>query len=348
MSDYRFIVEPSLIAAPAPAWGYLREPVLQRMPGGTLFCTFLTGGPTEPHDENLVAATHSADGGASWSPLRVLFDHPTRAAWATELFVAAGPPRFFVHTYDCACDKNELRAFQSVSDDAGRTWTEPVTLPGGVANLSVRQGIVLQDGAWLFPVYWQEQLGDWAWEKTGPGIDVAGIPATWPFRCGALRTENGGASYTLHGHLRAAGKLWEPAAAEIGDGRILMLMRADKTGVLYRSHSADGGRSWSPAEPSAIPNPGSKIALLRHGGALLLLGNQDGRIGREGRRRLSLWLSHDGGESWTAGPVLAEAPTGRVACYPHAFLAEDEAKLYVACDTYREQYLLKIPYAELF
>lgn len=216
--DYQFAVEPSLIATTDDQWRYIREPVLRRMPDGALYCTFLTGGPMEPHDENVVVATRSEDDGATWSPLEILFEHPTRAAWATELFVDAGLPRLFIHTYDCASDKCELRAFQSISRDSGRTWSEPQSLPGGVANLSVRQGIVLNSGTWLFPVYWQEQIGAWAWKKTGPGIDVTKIPAEWPFRCGVLRTTTEGAHYALHGYLCAPGKLWEPNVIPTADG----------------------------------------------------------------------------------------------------------------------------------
>jgi len=343
IADYQFAVTPYLIAATDHQWTYIREPVLRRMPDRSLYCTFLTGGPTEPHDDNVVVATRSEDDGATWSPLEVIFSHPTRAAWATELFVEAGHPRLFVHTYDCASDKCELRAFQSISQDSGRTWSEPQSLPGGVANLSVRQGVVLDGGAWLFPVYWQEQTGAWAWEKTGPGIDVTKIPAEWPFRCGALRTTSDGACYSLHGHLCAAGKLWEPNVIQTGDGRILMLIRADKTGVLYQSWSEDDGLNWSAAVPSTIPNPGSKITLLRRDNTLILLGNQSGCIGREGRRILSLWISSDNGTTWQPGLDLVRAPENKVACYPHAFLDYKESLLYLTCDTYAEQYLLKIP-----
>jgi len=44
LADYQFAVEPCLMASTDNQWSYIREPVLRRMPDGTLYCTFLTGG----------------------------------------------------------------------------------------------------------------------------------------------------------------------------------------------------------------------------------------------------------------------------------------------------------------
>ena len=46
---------------------YAREPVIRRMPDGSLLCLFLTGGPTEPHNENKTVACRSFDGGDTWT-----------------------------------------------------------------------------------------------------------------------------------------------------------------------------------------------------------------------------------------------------------------------------------------
>jgi len=42
-----------------------------------------------------------------------------------------------------------------------------------------------------------------------------------------------------------------------------MLRRADTTNRLWRSDSSDGGRTWSNAYPTGIPNPGSKPRLMK-------------------------------------------------------------------------------------
>ena len=42
---------------------YAREPVLRRMKDGSLVCLFLTGGPKEPDNDNVVKITRSEDEG---------------------------------------------------------------------------------------------------------------------------------------------------------------------------------------------------------------------------------------------------------------------------------------------
>lgn len=64
---------------------FAREPVLRRMADGSLVCLFLTGGPTEPHNDNHVVISRSLDDGCTWSVPEPLFSHRGRAVWATEL-----------------------------------------------------------------------------------------------------------------------------------------------------------------------------------------------------------------------------------------------------------------------
>ena len=54
---------------------YGREPVIEIMPNGTIVCVMITGGPTEPHNENIVVITRSYDGGKTWSKPEKLFSH---------------------------------------------------------------------------------------------------------------------------------------------------------------------------------------------------------------------------------------------------------------------------------
>ena len=42
---------------------YGREPVISVMPNGSLVCVMITGGPTEPHNDNVVVICRSYDGG---------------------------------------------------------------------------------------------------------------------------------------------------------------------------------------------------------------------------------------------------------------------------------------------
>ncbi len=339
----QFTYRPSMIFRAEGEWLTAREPVLRPMPDGSLACLIYSGGPTEPHDENVVLITRSLDRGATWSAAEVLFKHDTRGVWATELFTEGERPCIFVHTFDAASHYLELKSYRSFFDSG--TWSEPVSLPGGFGNVIARQGVVLTDGSWVFPVYWQEALGGWNWKKDGPGYQPHD---KWRFVSGALRSDDGGESFSLHGNLRADINLWEPNIVEVSPNHLVMLMRADGVPLKYRSESVDGGRTWSPPEPSDIPDANSKMTLLRWGQRVILLHNPAAVAGWLNRRTLSLWVSEDGCKTWPIKIDLAKGVEGDlIVCYPHAFIDHDEQILYVACDTAVTHYLLKVPLADI-
>ena len=84
----------ALILRAQPRFEYAREPLLRRMPNGDLLCVFLSGGHTEPDNQNFVIAVRSQDDGISWSEPQVLSRHGERAVWATELF-CEGPLDYY-------------------------------------------------------------------------------------------------------------------------------------------------------------------------------------------------------------------------------------------------------------
>jgi len=348
MQDYNFAYPPQMIMDARPTWGWAREPVLQRMPDGALVCFHYSGGPTEPHNENVVLLTRSADDGATWSKPVVAFDHPVRSTWVTEIFTMGDRPCAFVHTLDASSHYNELHTYCSFTSDQGKIWTAPVSMPGGVHHVSVRQGFSLHDGTWVFPCYWQEMEGEWDWQPQPDG----GLPknsfrpeSRWFMRSGVLRSVNRGQSFTLHGYVRAAGiNLWEPNAVEIAPNRLVMWLRAEGRGVKYRADSSDGGLTWTAPEPTDIPDPSTKITVLSIGDAVVMLHNRDTDFDR---RRLALWVSRDGGRTWPQQlDLVGSLKAGRAICYPHAFADSARALLYVACDLKDRHLLIKIPFAD--
>ncbi len=344
----------TLMFQSGPAFSFAREPVLRRMPDGSLFALIYTGGDREPSPDNVVAAVRSVDDGESWSEPEVLFRHPFRSCWATELFTEGPRPFLVFHTYDFRTHYSEVRAFLSFTDDSGRTWSEPTSLPGVPPNVVVRQGKVLHDGTWLFPVYWQETRGDWQ-----GSIEGYRFSPKWYFCSGVLRSTDNGRSFTLHGCLRNAGHLWEPEVAEIAPGHLLMLIRSEVPGgVLWESESRDGGLTWSEAHPGTIPNPGTKVVLYRVRDRWVLVNNVC-TPERKLRNDLQLWVGDDcrtwrkriplaGHPPITPGDPKWDVPGAIVdICYPHGFADDARQQLYLALDGVRQFFLVKIPYADL-
>ena len=212
-------------------FGYAREPIIQRMPDGSIVCLTLTGGPTEPHKTNVVGVVRSEDDGKSWSRHTTLFQHSERACWAPEMYVEGDVVCALVHTYNSECRYRELIVYQSFSYDSGKTWTEPKSLPSGITNYCFRKRCVLKNGNWIFPVYWQECNAAWDWVKE-PVEDS--LSMKWPKRAGAVISTDQGKTYSLHGYLKAEFPLWENNIVELENGDLIMLMRAERSGFLYK------------------------------------------------------------------------------------------------------------------
>ena len=114
---------------------------------------------------------------------------------------------------------------------------------------------------------------------------------------------------------------------ELSDGLLVMLIRADRTGVIYRSGSADRGRTWSPPTPTEIPNPGSKFRLHKlSDGRIVLVHNANSRAGTD----LSLWVSDDDMATWGYKRLLTDFP-GPLQ-YPDGFVDEKEEYVHFAFD----------------
>jgi hypothetical protein len=96
--------------------------------------------------------------------------------------------------------------------------------------------------------------------------------------------------------------------------------------VLWQSTSEDGGRTWSPAEPTEIVNPGVRFFIRRLASGRLLLINTPQPTQRRG---LMAYLS-DPQDDTRFGPGLELDPRDKVS-YPDAVQAPDGA-LYAVHD----------------
>lgn len=157
-------------------------------------------------------------------------------------------------------------------------------------------------------------------------------------------SHDGGKTWTEYGDIRITDDDryhgWaENNIVELADGRIAMIIRADRLGgVLYYSESRHGGRTWPRrVVKSDIPNPGSKATLYGLGGdRVALLHNPNPKH----RSPLALWISFDGMKTWPYRRVLVkqscDGPKGRLN-YPDGFVSRDRKYLHFAFDDNRHR-----------
>ncbi len=296
-------------------------------------CLSLSGGEKEPDNKNVVLIAKSYDKGKTWSTPQVLFSHSQRGCWSTELFCDGNKDFAVIHTYNSASWYRELQTFRSFCDEGGEVWSEPASIRG-ITNCSIRQGFTMSNGEILFPLYWQEIRSDFEFGKE-PEFDSV----KYPFISGAAVSSDDGESFYRYGYISADVSLWEPNAVEIEDGHIIMYCRSNKK-HLYISESFDYGKRWSEGYLSDIPNPDTKVTVLKVNGQILMINNFTGTK----RTNLCIYKSTDGKKFEKVVNVEDED-----ACffYPHAFADKTECVLYVAYENAKEHWLKKYTFKEL-
>jgi len=319
------------------------DTTLRKMPDGSWVMIMLGGGDTEPMPQNRVFITRSHDEGMTWAPMEpidlgVKAKNPNAALVPSELMVHGDRCTMFVATHDGTFAN--WKEWMTHSDDSGRTWSKLEPAPGRLCDRTfIRNHIVTRDGRILLPFQHYLRVG----ETRAISKNRRFSPTTNP-RNGVLMSQDGGKTWTEHGDIRITNDDnyhgWaENNIVELADGRIAMIIRADRLGgVLYYAESSDGGRTWPEfARKSSIPNPGSKATLYPLSrDVVALLHNPNPRH----RSPLALWVSFDGLQTWPYQRVLipesCDGPQGRLN-YPDGFVSADKKWLHFAFDDNRHR-----------
>uniref|UniRef100_A0A7S0QUV7 Sialidase domain-containing protein n=1 Tax=Pyramimonas obovata TaxID=1411642 RepID=A0A7S0QUV7_9CHLO len=217
----------------------------------------------------------------------------------------------------------DIKVVSSVGEPSQNVWTSAQTIlsqdtGGGIAKVISNRVTVLVSGEWLLP-YWREQAKA-AIPTDGCGRDpmsnVSGCVLMDGGLCmtgtdesaGVLISADRGATWQAHGAVVSKRTtLIEGSLVQLTNHSIFMVFRTT-TGCLFSSISKDKGLTWSEAQPMGIPNPNSKVHMLKlePGGQLLLAFNNHRPPGayrglkacKACRSRLHLALSSDSGDSW--------------------------------------------------
>lgn len=305
-------------------------PTLRFLPDGTWIVPFLTGGRREPEPENYVGLCRSTDRGRTWGELETVLRLDDRACLFSECFVEGDTVTMFVQTHSGAF--GDWQNFTITGTDGARTWSEPRPLEALPRRAFTWRRMVASWGEWLVP-YQRYEVGEDL--EASPHADGAFRRA----RNGVLISSDGGSTWEASESTGPTAGWAENNVVELSDERLVMLIRADGTGRLRRSESRDRGRTWSPPEPTEIPNPGSKFRLHRlRDGRIVLIHNPNSATGDPNskeqaavnRNPLAMWISEDEMESWTTRRVLTDFP-GMLA-YPDGVVDEAEEYVHFAFD----------------
>jgi alpha-L-rhamnosidase len=222
--------------------------------------------------------------------------------WNPVLYQAKNGPLLLF--YKVGPDPPHWWGMLMASHDQGRTWSRPRRLPEGIIGPSRAKPVLLDNGwllcgasteheGWRVHMEYTADLGN-TWSRTKPlndGRDFSAIQPTiltWP------------------------------------DDKIQILCRSDER--ILESWSTDGADTWSPLQPTVLPNPNAGIDALKLPDARHLLVYNHSTRKTGGRSRLNVAVTKDG-KCWKAALKLEDSTTigGQKAsgAYPAAILASD-------------------------
>jgi len=266
-------------------------PTLTALPDGSFLCAWF-GGPEGSARSAIFVARRGPEG---WAPPERVADVGPAPHWNPVLFVDGDTVYLFFKVGAEPWCWETYWTSRPVADPHG--WREATPLvPGDVGGRGPvkNKPLRLDDGSWLAPASVEGQ----DIEEEGDG----------PWDCFVDRSGDRGASWDRADFVaRPPGvRIIQPSLWHTPSG-IHMLARSN-AGCLFRSDSVDGGRTWSAAAPTEIPNNNSGIDLAPlPSGALALVYNPIAvSFGR--RTPLDVALSPDGGDTFVPTLRLEDEP----------------------------------------
>lgn len=345
-----------------------RECLAIKLPDGSIFLTWTSGGFSEPLDGNMTMYSQSYDNGETWTAAKVLFEHPYKGVFTTALFVDDGVLYAYLNSYTSRAQLyQDMQSYISKSYDNGKTFTVPFSIPGGANGVHIKQAFKSSNGRWIMPFSWCELTGEeWAAPTLGNPINnaiIAGekakhtvIPTSydgmrahmknnaWGYNnhyqyVGVLISDDKGESYRMSGKLGGEVRWsWEPAIVQLSDGTLVIYYRAQHDGFTWESRSYDNGETWTKAVRTDIPNPSTKVRLYKDKkGYIYLIHNPDSKI----RNPLSLWVSMDDMKTWEIKIDLVNSP-GMNINYPDGYIDNETDELCFSWEDQRDVYFSKI------
>jgi len=287
------------------AWAGI--PGIEVTPDGSIFVACFSGGDKEPAPENTIYLTTSRDGGRTFSrPVAVAGPENGTRAFDPTLWIDPLGRLWLVFNRGNkeTAEHGVFARICAAPDAAEPVWDEEFRVGYDVPfSFRLNKPTVLSTGEWLMPVtHAAHTTHEWfAFQSQLQGVGIS---------------EDQGRTWTLHGAVEAPEWALENMIVERRDGSLVMYLRTG-AGVIWQSKSADSGRTWTPGEPTKIPNPGSRffIRALPDGDWLLINSPDPTR-----RKGIVASLSSDEGSTWHGRLVIDERDD---VSYPDAAFGTD-------------------------
>lgn len=308
------------------------EPILRRMPNGNLLCVCQCGDVTEPAPGNRVYCFLSKDNGETWSAPHSIYPENGQAVYLTEVHELKGVIRVFLQTHSGRF--LNMRCVVMESRDNGETWMDAGAPPYYSDFCFVRGMLRMSNGEIIipcqyFPISREENMrlvvasqnaSTFRYQKAIWDAEIDHLENNLLISADEGETYEHiiGPRVAIKGNTGRSWNWTEPTLAELSDQTIVMLLRVNGTGYLWRSESKDFGRTWTEPTVTDIPNPGNKPKLLNlPDGRIALINTPNSGSGMFARNPLAVWISSDDMKTWEDRRVISDVPL--CYCYPDGF-----------------------------
>ena len=337
-------------------------------PNGDLLVCWFHGSGERTADDVIVQGARRFYDTDSWSPVFLMADTPDFPDCNPMLFIDRNERlrMFWIAVLAHRWEKSILRCRLSTDYQGSGapvwSWQDIILLqPGSVFEQAIENGFKRLSS---FEGLWAEYAPKYTNMILEASKDPAKRQTGWMTRTHPLVLPTGrillplysdGYNVSLVAISENDGDTWRASAPIVGLGPIqpTLVRKKDGTIVAYmrdsggppnrvlRSVSTDDGETWTFAEDTAIPNPGSSLEVIAvKSGEWVMVYNDT----EDGRHSLAAALSEDEGKTWNIKRKIGFAPEDQKS-YAYPSLIQTRDGLLHLTYSYREDSLQTIKHA---
>jgi predicted neuraminidase len=243
-------------------------PSMIELENGDILCAWFAGSAEGSGDIKIVSSRLPM-GTEKWEPCCIVSREDGHSLQNPFLFQPPGGPLYLFHTsqetrgvtpeqWREMLSQGEAKGsfvlqgtaliYRLVSRDKGRTWEDKniyINKKGSFCRHPIQ---ILSNGDWIFPLYYSFD-GE---PELNHGEDFSVVQISGDM----------GKTWTEYKVPESRGRV-QMSVVETGPGKCVAFFRSRDADNIYRSFSVDYGKTWTPPEPTELPNNNSSIHCIK-------------------------------------------------------------------------------------